>query len=278
MGIRRFKPTSAGRRFGSVLIFKDEITSTTPEKSLLRPLKKTGGRNSHGHITSRRRGGGAKRAYRLIDFKRDKDGVPARVATIEYDPNRSANIALLHYRDGEKRYIIAPAGLKVDQMVESGAGVEPKVGNSMPLGLVPLGMEIHNVELQPGKGGQLARSAGMSARLLARDGRYVTLVLPSGEMRKVLGTCRATIGEVGNGDHQHVKIGKAGRNRHLGRRPRVRGSAMNPIAHPMGGGEGRRAGGRHPSSPWGKPSKGGNTRKRSKASNKFIVRGRKKRK
>ena len=227
-------------------------------------------------MTIRHRGGGAKRAYRLIDWKRNKDGVPAKVHAIEYDPNRTANIALLHYLDGEKRYIIAPAGLKVGSMLESGQQVEPLVGNAMPLGSVPLGMEVHCVELQPGRGGQLARSAGLAARLVAKEGRYATLVLPSGEMRKVLLTCRATVGSVGNADHQHVKIGKAGRNRHLGRRPRVRGSAMNPIAHPMGGGEGRRSGGRHPMSPWGKPSKGGRTRKHKKSSSAFIVRGRKK--
>lgn len=276
MGIRRFKPTSPGRRDGSVLVFKDEITRKGPEKSLLAPIKRTGGRNNKGRMTSRHRGGGAKRAYRLIDWKRNKDGVPAKVHAIEYDPNRTANIALLHYLDGEKRYIIAPAGLKVGSMLESGQQVEPLVGNAMPLGSVPLGMEVHCVELQPGRGGQLARSAGLAARLVAKEGRYATLVLPSGEMRKVLLTCRATVGSVGNADHQHVKIGKAGRNRHLGRRPRVRGSAMNPIAHPMGGGEGRRSGGRHPMSPWGKPSKGGRTRKHKKSSSAFIVRGRKK--
>ena len=277
MAIRRFKPTSPGRRHGSVLVFRDVVTRTEPEKSLLEPVKRTGGRNTHGHITMRRRGGGAKRRYRRIDFKRDKDGVPARVFSIEYDPNRSANIALLHYRDGEKRYMLAPAGLRVGMEVVSGEGAEPSLGNAMPLGKIPLGMEIHNIEMKPGRGGQLARSAGMSARLMAKEGKYASIALPSGEMRKVLLTCRATLGVVGNADHQHVELGKAGRARHLGRRPKVRGSAMNPVAHPMGGGEGRRAGGRHPQSPWGKPAKGGNTRKRKKPSNKFIVRSRKKR-
>ena len=278
MGIRNYRPTSPGRRRSSVNDHS-EITDKRkrPEKSLLRPLKKTGGRNHHGKITAWQRGGGHKRRYRVIDFKRNKDGVPAKVATIEYDPNRTANIALLHYADGEKRYILAPQGLKVGMTVVSGRNVEPAVGNAMPLSDMPLGMEVHNVELKPGRGGQLVRSAGMSARLLAREDRYATLIMPSGEMRKVLVTCRATLGTVGNADHQHVKIGKAGRNRHLGRRPKVRGSAMNPIAHPMGGGEGRRAGGRHPVSPWGKPSKGGRTRKRKNLTDKFIIRRRKKR-
>lgn len=278
MAIRKFKPTSAGRRFGSVIVFRDVITATKPERSLLEPLRRTGGRNNHGHVTSRHRGGRVKRAYRIIDFKRNKFDVPAKVATVEYDPNRSAHIALLHYADGEKRYILAPAGLKVGAVLHSGEHVEPVVGNSMPLSNIPLGMEIHAIELQPGRGAQLVRAAGMGARLLAREGRYVTVILPSGEMRKVLGTCRATIGVVGNSDHQHVKIGKAGRARWLGRRPHVRGSAMNPIAHPMGGGEGRRAGGRHPMSPWGRPSKGGKTRRPKAASDKFIIRRRKKRK
>jgi large subunit ribosomal protein L2 len=277
MGIRRFKPTSPGRRLGSVLVFREEITRTSPEKSLLEPLKRSGGRNSHGHITSWHRGGGAKRHYRRIDFRRNKDGVPAKVFSIEYDPNRSSNIALLHYRDGEKRYILAPKGLRVGMEVLSGAAVEPTVGNAMPISGIPLGMEVHNVELRPGQGGRMVRSAGMAARVLAKEDRYATLVLPSGEMRKVLATCRATIGAVGNSDHQHVRLGKAGRKRHLGRRPTVRGSAMNPVAHPMGGGEGRRAGGRHPMSPWGRPAKGGKTRSRKAPSNKFIIRKRKKR-
>ena len=277
MAIRRFKPTSAGRRLGSVLVYRDTVTRTEPEKSLLEPRRRTGGRNQHGHITSFHRGGGAKRRYRRIDWKRNKDGVPAKVFSVEYDPNRSANIALLHYADGEKRYILAPKGVKVGTELVSGIGVEPVTGNAMPLSAIPLGMEVHNVEIKPGKGGQMVRSAGMSARLLARENDYATLILPSGEMRKVQVTCRATIGAVGNADHQHVRLGKAGRNRHLGRRPHVRGSAMNPIAHPMGGGEGRRAGGRHPMSPWGKPAKGGKTRRRKALSNKFIVRRRKKR-
>ncbi len=277
MGIKVFRPTSPGRRLGSVIIFRDDITRTEPEKSLLEPIKKTGGRNAHGHMTSRHRGGGAKRAYRRIDFRRDKDGVPAKVFSIEYDPNRSANIALLHYKDGEKRYILAPNGLRVGTEILSGPGIEPTVGNALPLSDIPLGMEIHNIELRPGKGGVVARSAGMVARLLAKEDQYATVVLPSGEMRKVLAGCKATIGQVGNLDHQHVRIGKAGRNRHLGKRPYSRGSAQNPIAHPMGGGEGRRSGGRHPVSPWGKPAKGGKTRKPKNPSNKFIVRRRKKR-
>ncbi len=276
MAIRKFKPTSPGRRLGSVLVFKEDITRTTPEKSLLEPIRGTGGRNSHGRITSRHRGAGVKRSYRIIDFKRTKDGVPAKVFSVEYDPNRSANIALLHYLDGEKRYIIAPQGLKVGTTVVSGSGSEPPLGNSLPLMEVPLGMEVHCVEYKPGKGAQMVRSAGMSARLLAKEEGMATLVLPSGEMRKVQLECRATVGTVGNSDHQHVRIGKAGRNRHFGIRPQTRGSAMNPIAHPMGGGEGRRAGGRHPVSPWGKPAKGGKTRKPKSLSNKFIVRRRKK--
>jgi len=277
MAIRRFKPTSPGRRRGSVLIFKEEITRTEPEKSLMEPVKRTGGRNNRGRMTARHRGGGAKRAYRKIDWKRNKDGVPAKVFSIEYDPNRSSNIALLHYADGDKRYILAPNGLRPGMEVVSGSGVEPTVGNAMPLADVPLGMEIHNVEIKPGRGGQMVRSAGMRARMMAKEGKYATLLLPSGEMRRVLMTCRATLGVVGNSDHQHVRIGKAGRNRHLGKRPHVRGSAMNPVAHPMGGGEGRRAGGRHPTSPWGKPAKGGRTRRRKNPTSKFIVRRRKKR-
>lgn len=277
MGIRRFNPTSPGRRAGSTLIFSEEITRTSPEKSLLRPLRKTGGRNNTGRITSWHRGGGAKRAYRVIDFKRDKDGVPGKVFSIEYDPNRTANIALLHYADGEKRYILAPQGLKVGTVLLSGLGAEPSLGNALPLSAIPLGMEIHNVEFRPGRGGQIARAAGISARLVAKEGNYGTLVLPSGEMRRIALDCRATLGVIGNADHQHVSIGKAGRSRHLGIRPTVRGSAMNPIAHPMGGGEGRRNGGRHPMSPWGRLAKGGKTRKPKNPTNAFIVRGRKKR-
>lgn len=278
MAIRKFKPTSPGRRFGSVIVFRDDLSAKkAPEKSLLEPLHGSGGRNKHGHITSRHRGGRVKRMYRVLDFVRNKDGIPATVVSIEYDPNRSANIALLHYKDGEKSYILAPNGVKVGQVLQSGHGAEPVVGNALLLGEIPLGMEIHNVELKPGRGGRIARSAGMVARLLAREGEYTTVVLPSGETRMVLATCRATIGSVGNADHQHVSIGKAGRNRLKGIRPQSRGSAMNPVAHPMGGGEGRRSGGRHPVSPWGKPAKGGLTRKPKAVTNKFIIRRRKKR-
>lgn len=275
MGIRKYKATSPGRRFGSVTDFS-EITTKKPEKSLLEPMKKSGGRNCHGHTTSRFRGGGHKRKYRIIDFKRNKDGIPAKVASIEYDPNRSARIALLHYLDGEKRYILAPIGLKVNDHVESGERVEPKVGNVMPLKTMPLGLTLHNVELVPGRGGQLGRSAGMGIQFVAREGKYANLVLPSGEMRKVPVNCRATIGQVGNLDHQNVSYGKAGRMRWKGRRPHVRGVAQNPVSHPMGGGEGRSGGGRHPCSPTGQLSKGGTTRNRSKPSSKFIIRRRKK--
>ena len=278
MAIRRFKPTSPGRRQGSVLDFRKEITSTEPEKSLLESQRRTGGRNNRGRMTMRRRGGGARHHYRKIDFKRNKDGIPARVDSIQYDPNRTANIALLVYADGEKRSILAPKGLEVGRKVTSGIGSEPKVGNAMLLSDIPLGLDIHNVELVPGKGGQLCRSAGSVARLMARDGDYAVVVLPSGEMRRVHVNCRATIGGIGNADHQHVSLGKAGRARHMGRRPKVRGTAQNPVAHPMGGGEGRSAGGRHPCSKWGVLSKGGRTRKNNKASNKFIIRRRKKRK
>ncbi|MEE9200303.1 MAG: 50S ribosomal protein L2 [Candidatus Brocadiales bacterium] len=271
--MRKYKPTSPGRRFGSVLDFS-EITCTEPEKSLLSPLSKTGGRNHRGKMTVRHMGGGAKRQYRKIDFKRDKDNVPAKVATIEYDPNRSALIALLHYKDGEKRYILAPEGLKVGETVVSGEKVEPKAGNAMPLKNIPLGMEIHNVELEIGRGGQLSRSAGNMVRLLARDAGYAQLVLPSGEIRRVHENCKATVGQIGNTDHANVKFGKAGRRRHMGIRPRVRGVAMNPVAHPMGGGEGRSHGGRPPCGPTGVLSKGGNTRKKRLPSNKFIVRRR----
>jgi len=276
MPIIRFKPTSPARRFASKLDFKAEITKSTPEKSLLSPLKGTGGRNAHGHLTSRHRGGGHKRHYRNIDFKRNKDGLAATVVGIEYDPNRTANIALVRYSDGEKRYILAPVGLKVGQEIWSGTGVEPRVGNTMPLRDIPVGVEIHNIELKPGRGGQMVRAAGMVARLVAKEGEYATVVLPSTEMRLVHMTCRATIGMVGNLDHQNVRIGKAGRHRWMGIRPWSRGSAQNPIAHPMGGGEGKRNGGRHPVSPWGKLAKGGKTRKPKSLSNRFIVRGRKK--
>ena len=277
MGIRVYKPTSPGRRNSSVSDFA-EITCTTPEKSLLRPLVRSAGRNAHGHITSRRRGGGHKRRYRIIDWKRNKDGVPAKVATVEYDPNRSARIALLHYADGEKRYILAPKGIKVGQMIMSGPTAEPRVGNAKMLKDIPLGLMVHNVEMIPGKGGQLARSAGAQIQLAARENGTATLIMPSGEMRIVSDECRATIGQVGNTDHALVRIGKAGRNRHRGRRPKVRGAAMNPYCHPLGGGEGRAGAGRRkgPCSPWGKPSKGGKTRKNKKHSNKLIIRGRKK--
>jgi large subunit ribosomal protein L2 len=274
MGIRRYRPTSPGRRVSSVSDHA-EVTRTEPEKSLLQPVRKSGGRNHHGHVTSRRRGGGHKRRYRIVDFRRDKDGVGATVASIEYDPNRSANIALLHYTDGEKRYILAPKGLKVGTKVMSGEQVEPKVANCMPLRNIPQGLIIHNVELQPGGGGQLARSAGSMIQLSAKEGDYAHLVLPSGEMRMVHLDCRGTIGQVGNVEHNLVRLGKAGRSRWLGRRPKVRGSAMYPAAHPLGGGEGRSGAGRPPCSPWGKPSKGGKTRNPRKVSNRHIVRRRK---
>lgn len=273
MAIRRYKPTSPGRRFQTVSSF-EEITTTQPERSLLRAASKSGGRNNNGRITSRRRGGGHKRRYRLVDFKRSKDGVPARVASIEYDPNRSARVALLHYVDGEKRYILAPAGLRVGESVMSGPQADIRPGNAMALSDMPLGMTIHNIELSPGKGGQLARSAGASAQLMAREGKYAQLRLASGEMRLVLVTCRATIGQVGNADHENVSVGKAGRSRWLGRRPSVRGVAMNPVDHPHGGGEGKTSGGRHPVTPWGVPTKGYKTR-RNKRTDKLIVRRRK---
>ncbi len=273
MAIRRYKPTSPGRRFQTVSTF-EEITSSSPERSLLRSVKKSGGRNNNGRITSRRRGGGHKRRYRVVDFKRTKDAVPARVASIEYDPNRSARVALLHYLDGEKLYILAPAGIQVGETVMSGPQADIRPGNAMALSDMPLGMTIHNIELSPGRGGQLARSAGSSAQLMAREGKYAQLRLASGEMRLVLVTCRATIGQVGNADHENVSVGKAGRSRWLGRRPRVRGVAMNPVDHPHGGGEGKTSGGRHPVTPWGVPTKGYKTR-RNKRTEKFIVRRRK---
>lgn len=275
MPIKDYRPTSPGRRQMTVLAF-DEITKTEPEKSLVVPLKKTGGRNNAGRITSRFRGGGHKRMYRIIDFKRDKDNIPAKVAAIEYDPNRSAFIALLHYLDGEKRYIIAPLGLKPGDVVESGPNADIKVGNALPLQNIPVGTTVHNVELTPGRGGQLARSAGTSAQLMAKEGKYATLRLPSGETRLVLLTCRATIGQVGNVDHENVSIGKAGRSRWLGRRPHVRGVVMNPVDHPHGGGEGKSPIG-HPSplTPWGKPTLGYKTRGK-KQSDKYIVHPRKK--
>ena len=277
MGIKTYKPTSAGRRHGSVLDFS-ELTTSKPEKSLLAPIKRTGGRNNLGRITARHRGGGHKRRYRLIDFKRNKDDVPATVRSIEYDPNRSANIALLVYADGEKRYILAPVGLTVGQKIVSGKGADPNPGTSMLLSDIPVGLMIHCIELHAGKGGQLCRSAGSYAQLTNREGSYAIVQLPSGELRKVHVGCRATIGRVGNTDHQNVKLGKAGRKRHLGRRPHVRGTAMNPIDHPLGGGEGRTKGGRHPCSPTAVLAKGGRTRKPKSSSDKFILRRRKSRK
>ncbi|MGL4460583.1 MAG: 50S ribosomal protein L2 [Planctomycetia bacterium] len=275
MGIRNYMPTSAGRRAGSVSDFA-EITDRKkkPEKALLRPLSKTGGRNNQGVTTCRFRGGGHKRMYRLVDFKRNKDDVAAEVTHIEYDPNRSCRIALLQYDDGEKRYILAPEGLKAGSRVISGEMVEARVGNSMPMRAIPVGMTIHNVEMMPGKGGQMCRSAGASAVLSAREGDWAQITLPSGEIRRVSSKCRATLGAVGNSDHMNVQLGKAGRKRHLGRRPHQRGVAQNPVSHPMGGGEGRSSGGRHPCSPTGKLAKGGNTRNPRKPSNSAIVRRR----
>jgi large subunit ribosomal protein L2 len=273
MPIRKPKPTSPGRRFVSYPDFS-EVTRSSPEKSLTEGLKKSGGRNSYGRKTSRHRGGGAKRLYRKIDFKRRKDGVPAKVAHIEYDPNRSAYIALLHYADGEKRYILAPQRLRVGATVQSGQGADIRVGNSLPLGSMPAGTVVHNVELVPGRGGQMARAAGAGVQLLAKDGDYVTLRLPSGEMRQVRAECRATVGTIGNTDHQNVSIGKAGRKRHLGVRPQTRGTAMNPVDHPHGGGEGSTTAGRHPVTPWGVPTLGYRTRKKRKPSDRYIVRGR----
>lgn len=272
MGIKKVKPTSPGRRFQSYNTF-EEITRSKPEKSLLRPIKRSGGRNNKGRTTVRWRGGGHKRRYRLIDFKRSKVGVPAKVASIEYDPNRSANIALLHYADGEKRYILAPLGLKKGDTVLSADDADIKPGNSLPLAKIPLGIIIHNVELKPGKGGQMARSAGTYVQLMAKEGDYAFLKLPSSEVRMVRLECRATIGQVGNLDHENISLGKAGRKRWLGKRPRVRGVAMNPVDHPLGGGEGKSSGGRHPCSPWGWPTKGFRTRK-AKPSDRYIVKDR----
>jgi large subunit ribosomal protein L2 len=273
MPIRNPKPTSPGRRFVTYADFA-EVTRSEPEKSLTEGLKKSGGRNSNGRKTSRHRGGGAKRLYRKIDFKRLKDGVPAKVAHIEYDPNRSSYIALLHYADGEKRYILAPQRLRVGATVESGPGADIRVGNALPLANMPPGTVVHNVELTPGRGGQMARAAGAGVRLLAKEGDYVTLRLPSGEMRMVRAECRATVGTIGNSDHQNVKIGKAGRKRHMGVRPQTRGTAMNPVDHPHGGGEGSTTAGRHPVTPWGVPTLGYRTRKKHKTSDAYIVRGR----
>ena len=273
MAIKVYKKTSAGRRFSSVNR-SEEITGNVPCKSLLRPLKRKGGRNFRGIITTRHRGGGAKRMYRIIDFRRNRDDQPAEVLTVEYDPNRSCNIALVQYPDGLKQYILAPLGLKIGQKLFSGRSAEPRLGNCLPLEKIPLGLEVHNIEMTPGQGGKLVRTAGGAARLVAREGKWAHLLLPSGEMRMVSAQCRATIGQVGNIEHGSIRWGKAGRKRHLGIRPTVRGSAMNPVAHPMGGGEGRRSGGRDPVSPTGKLSKGGKTRKRRKVSNRLILRRR----
>ena len=274
MGIRVYKPTSAGRRNATVSDFAELTKGATPEKSLMQRQKKRGGRNNQGFITVRHRGGGHKQQYRQIDFHRNKDGIPAKVSSIQYDPNRSARIALLYYVDGEKRYLIAPNGLKVGATLVSGADAPPTVGNCLPLKNIPLGMAIHNIEMQPNRGGKLCRSAGMSATLMAREADWAQITLPSGEIRRVPIDCRATIGTVGNSDHMNIVLGKAGRKRWLGRRPHVRGTAMNPIDHPHGGGEGRTKGGRHPVSPTGKLAKGGRTRKPRKPSNTSIVRRR----
>ena len=275
MAIKKVKPTSAGRRF-QTYSGNEELTRSTPEKSLLRPIRKKGGRNSYGRTTCRHRGGGHKRHYRMIDFKRDKVDIPAKVATIEYDPNRSARIALLHYMDGEKRYILAPQRLQVGDTVVSGEEADIKPGNALPLHKIPLGTHIHNIELRVGQGGQIVRSAGAYAQLMAKENKYALIKLPSGDVRMVLLNCRATIGQLGNVEHENIDLGKAGRKRRLGRRPKVRGVAMNPVDHPMGGGEGRSSGGRHPCTPWGKPTKGYRTRKR-KPSDRYIVKRRSKR-
>ena len=276
MAIRKYKPTSAGRRFQTVQTF-DEITETTPYKPLTEPLSKSGGRNNRGRVTIWQRGGGHKRTYRVIDFKRDKKDVPGKVATVEYDPNRSARIALISYADGDKRYILQPLGVKVGDTIVAGDKVDILPGNALPLKNIPLGTQLHNVELKPGKGGQIARGAGSSVQLIAKEGKYASLRLPSGEVRRILKECVATVGQVGNVDHENVTLGKAGRKRWLGRRPNVRGGAMNPVDHPLGGGEGSAAGGRHPVTPWGVPTKGYKTR-RKKPSDKFIQQRRKRRK
>ena len=275
MAIKKFKPTSPARRYMSV-VNTDGMSKDGPEKSLTKPLKRSGGRNNLGRLTVRSRGGGAKRRFRIIDFKRDKIGVPAKVATIEYDPNRSARIALLNYVDGEKRYILAPVGLKVGDTLLSSPKAEIRPGNSMPLKDMPQGTVVHNLELKKGKGGQMVRSAGASAQIMAKEGKYVLVRLPSGELRRIFSECRATIGQVGNVEHSMVSIGKAGRSRWLGRRPHTRGVAMNPVDHPMGGGEGKSSGGRHPCTPWGIPTKGRKTRNPRKPSSRFIVSRRKK--
>jgi len=274
MALKSHKPTSPGRRYYTSSYF-EEITRTTPEKSLLRPLRKSGGRNNNGRVTSRHRGGGHRRLYRVIDFKRNKDGIPARVASVEYDPNRSANIALLSYVDGEKRYILAPTGIRVGDELMSGAQAEIRPGNTLPLQNIPLGTHVHNVELHPGQGGKIVRSAGGYAQLMAKEGKYAQLRLPSGEVRMVAMNCKATIGQIGNLEHENASAGKAGRNRWKGRRPRVRGVAMNPVDHPHGGGEGKSSGGRHPVTPWGVPTKGYKTRVK-KPSDKLIVKRRSK--
>lgn len=276
MPVKTYNPTTPSRRKMSVSDF-GSVTTDRPEKSLVKPLKKTGGRNANGRITCRHRGGGHKRRYREIDFRRDKDGVPGTVKTIEYDPNRSARIALVAYRDGEKRYMVAPVGLRVGQVIVSGPDADVQIGNALPLANIPTGTTVHCVELRPGGGAKLGKSAGVAIQIVAKEGNYALLRLPSGEMRQVHVKCRATIGQVGNTEHEKVQIGKAGRTRWLGRRPTVRGVAMNPVDHPMGGGEGRSSGGRHPCTPWGKPTKGYKTRKRRKASSKYIVKRRTKR-
>ena len=273
MALKKHNPTSPGRRFQTVSTF-EELTTSKPERGLLKPVKRSGGRNSRGRITIRHRGGGHKRRYRVLDFKRRRDAIPATVASVEYDPNRSARIALLHYRDGMKSYILASNHLGVGDAVESGADAEIKAGNTLPLRNIPPGMHVHNIELYPGHGGQLARSAGTYAQLMAKEGKYAQVKLPSGEVRMILLNCRATIGEVGNLDHENISIGKAGRASWLGRRPRVRGVAMNPVDHPLGGGEGKSSGGRHPVTPWGVPTKGFRTR-RTKSSDRLIIKRRK---
>ena len=274
MALKKYQPTSPGRRFMTVSTF-EEITKSEPEKKLLRKLKKSGGRNNHGHLTSRHRGGGHKRRYRVIDFKRDKQGVPATVKAIEYDPNRTAHLALLFYADGEKRYILCPEGLKVGDTVVASAHADIQPGNCLKLKYIPLGTIVHNVEMRPGKGGQMIRSAGVGAQLMAKDNGYALLRMPSGELRQIHLNCRATIGQIGNKDHGNISLGKAGKSRWLGRRPHVRGVAMNPVDHPHGGGEGRTSGGRHPVTPWGVPTKGKKTR-RNKKSDRFITKARKK--
>lgn len=275
MAIRIYRPTSPGRRNASVIDYKAILTTDTPEKTLCKRIGKTGGRNHKGDTTVRFRGGGARKIYRIIDFKRNKDGMTASIQTIEYDPNRNCFISLVQYEDGEKRYVLAPAGIKVGMVIESGLSVEPKVGNTMPLAAIPVGVEIHNIEMNAGQGGKLVRTAGGVARLMAKEGDWATVILPSGEMRMFRKECRATVGQLSNGDYQNVKLGKAGRKRHMGRRGHVRGKAQNPVAHPMGGGEGRANGGRHPCSPTGVLAKGGKTRNPRKTTGKRIIRRRK---